>query len=319
MPEDNAIGGFFELERPLTGNGFHQRGYGFANGRTCFRIVLRNVRPSNVYIPYYCCDTLLEPLIIEQIKYEFYPITETFEPLYLPELRDDELFLYINYFGVKTKCVHALVEHYGSQVIIDDTQNYFAQGYQRGWSFNSARKFFGVPDGGYLYSPYELIQDYKRNTNFITDHLFLRLDHRREEAFHFYRKNEEHQNCDLSGISCFTENILKGLDYEFIANRRRENFDFFAGHLGNLNRLHNLEIKGSDVPFCYPLLISGEVSRSLFYSNKIFLPVLWEDVTDRKGNGNFPLERQIVNDLLPLPIDHRYEEKDLIKILHLLN
>lgn len=317
MKPRKPIGGFFELEPNGNGKNIHKNGVGLSNGRTCINTILKNANPGNVYIPFYCCDTLLSPFIKNNIDYTFYSIDKKFEPTILPELRNNELFLYINYYGLKSSYVHHLVNHYGNQVIIDNTHAYFEQDYLYGWSFNSSRKFFGVPDGAYLYSPYSLEVEYERNSSYITEHLELRLAGKYTEAYKYFQRNEELQNCNFYKISNFSENILNSIDYEVIKSKRRQNFLYYQKYLSNTNELKGIQLESSDIPFCYPYL-TLPMDLSCFYKNEIFIPVLWNEVLCRK-NDNFLFERKISSSLLPLPVDHRYNETDIARVINFLN
>lgn len=152
----NFIGGFFGLENSKTENYYHKNAYALSNGRTCFNVILQNAKPLKVYVPFYCCNSLLEPLIENRIEYIFYSINDKLEPEYLPEVSKEELLVYINYFGLKNDIAKKLADRYKMNIVIDNTHSYFSYGYRSAWSFNSSRKFFGVPDGAFLYAAFPL-------------------------------------------------------------------------------------------------------------------------------------------------------------------
>ena len=45
------------------------------------------------------------------------------------------------------------------------------------------------------------------------------------------------------------------------------------------------------------------------------MPTLWPDVLDRDNKNKFSFEEGLVNNLIPLPIDHRYGEEDMMIIV----
>ena len=75
----NAIGGYFELEL-RKGEHYHKNAIRLNTARNCFEYVLRSRSYDKVYIPYYTCEVMLEPIQKLGIDYEFYHINELLEP-----------------------------------------------------------------------------------------------------------------------------------------------------------------------------------------------------------------------------------------------
>ena len=67
------IGGYFELELPYCFE-YHKNAIPLNSGRFCFEYLLRCRKYKKVYIPYYTCDSVIEPVIKLGIDYEFYHI-----------------------------------------------------------------------------------------------------------------------------------------------------------------------------------------------------------------------------------------------------
>jgi len=107
----DAIGGFLSLE--LNNGQEYHRGDGYISlntARNCLEFILRTHAFSHVYMPFFSCDALLEPLYKLGIDYEFYAIDRCLEPVFdFDSLRTDEVFLYINYFGIKDGYVNTEV------------------------------------------------------------------------------------------------------------------------------------------------------------------------------------------------------------------
>ena len=73
MIDSKAIGGYFELELPDYGGFLHDDGVLLNSGRNALEYVLLslpNVR--HLWIPYYTCDAILEPIKKLDIVYSFY-------------------------------------------------------------------------------------------------------------------------------------------------------------------------------------------------------------------------------------------------------
>ena len=93
------IGGYFELELPKGKQSYHQT-YALKSGRSALHFILQWVKAKKIYIPFYTCDALLEPLRGAEVPFQFYEVDEKLEPVSLPELNGGEYFLYINYFDL---------------------------------------------------------------------------------------------------------------------------------------------------------------------------------------------------------------------------
>lgn len=139
----DAIGGYFELEL-RKGEHYHKNALRLNTARNSFEYILRARKYTKVYIPYYTCDVMLEPLKKCNVDYVFYHINEQLEPVETYRLQPTEAFLYTNYYGLKQRCVERLAEQYDKQLIVDHAQAFFAEPLQGIDTFYSARKFFGA-------------------------------------------------------------------------------------------------------------------------------------------------------------------------------
>ena len=145
-----AIGGYFELELNR-GVEYHKNAIKLNTGRNCLEYIIKTSGIQKIYIPAYTCNVIMEPIIKLKIKFEFYNIDENLEPIFNKDLSVNEALLYTNYFGIKDKSVKKLARIYKKKLIVDNSQSFFSKPYNILGTFYSPRKFFGVPDGGYLY------------------------------------------------------------------------------------------------------------------------------------------------------------------------
>src|SRR5687768_5538674 len=127
------IGGYFELELQKGASVYHDAAYNFKSGRSSLSAIIKSTQPALVYVPFYTCNALLTPLEEAGIKYEFYKINNQLEPVQLPELKENEYFLCINYFDLKRKLVYELSERFAGRLIVDNTQAYFMKGNGSSW------------------------------------------------------------------------------------------------------------------------------------------------------------------------------------------
>jgi hypothetical protein len=315
------IGGFFELEIAGGDGPYHTSASPLCSGRACLRRILELMRPSRVWVPFYVCDAVFQALTAAGVATELYSIDEAFDPL-LPagSPAGGEGLVYVNYFGLKTSTAASLVGTYPDQVIVDDTQSFFTKGYPGGWSFNSARKFFGVPDGGYAYGGGLLGVEYPRVPKVHYGHLVSRLLGHQDLAYEQYRQSEARVTVDIWRMSVLSERLLASIDYAVVRDRRRRNFAALHEAFAMRNCLTSLLAPDAgEVPYCYPLSTAEPVRWNDLWSRGIFVPRLWPQLSERAASRQFARESMLAERLLPLPIDHRYTPEDLDGLVHVVN
>jgi hypothetical protein len=254
---------------------------------------------------------LLQSFKAAGVAYRQYAIDEKLGPVALPELQPDEYFLYINYLGLKEYTVQMLSARYGQQLIADCTQAFFTKGNGRSWFFNSCRKFFGVPDGAYLYPPdgIQIEPVESHNETYTLEHLIKRFNGHVQEGYTAFKENEKLCGPEITGMSVLSDHLLSNIDYTEVIARRRANFNYLHQVFKNSNRFH-IAGDNESVPMMYPLLPAVSVNRESLYRNQLFIPTFWAEVKD-SDNPLFETERKLAAQLLPLPIDHRYTEADM--------
>lgn len=292
------------------GEHYHRNAIRLNTASNCFEYVLRARNYAKVYIPYYTCGVMLVPIRKLHIEHEFYHIDEKLEPTNLPKLDANEAFLYTNYFGLKQDCVKRLVSEYGSQLIVDDAQAFYAEPLEGIDTFYSARKFFGVPDGAYLYIDNPLRQEFEQDCSYNRmAHLLKRIDLGPEAGYQDFRTNEELLcNQEIKRMSRLTEALLCGIDYESAKRKRRENYVVLDNALKDSNLIH-LKMDDDAVPMVYPYLTKDKSLRQRLIDNKVFVATYWPNVS--KWATEDLLERELLEGLLPLPIDQRYGIKKM--------
>ena len=186
-----AIGGYFSLELPKYEE-YHKGAIKLNTGRNCLEYILRVRRYNKVYIPYYTCEVILEPFKKLNISYEFYHINLSLELAEDICLKEGEALLYTNYYGLKQRYVEKMAERYGKRLIVDNTQAFYAKPIDGIDTFYTCRKFFGVPDGAYLYIDTKLEGDFEQDTSYDRmTHLLKRIDLSAEEGYADFRKADD--------------------------------------------------------------------------------------------------------------------------------
>jgi hypothetical protein len=317
MP-NHPIGGFFELELSSYGESYHSEAIALSTGRGCIRLMIQNLSISKCYLPFYACDAVYDPFLAENIDFEYYQIDERLEPKNLPDLKENEYFFYINYFGIKSDAVALLIKKYGEKLLLDNTHAFFKKAYSGNWSFTSARKYFGVPDGAYLYSPSPISYDSERFIDFTALHNILKLNGNQSEGFKEYQRYESTLDSNIYSISYLSERLLAVVDYETVKEKRIKNFQFLHEQLGAKNFLAFDPVSESNIPFVYPFRPHNPIEKLKLYNENIFFPALWTEVINKAGS-EFEWEKKFSSELLPLPIDHRYSVKDMEFIVSHIN
>lgn len=312
-----AIGGYFSLELPK-GTEYHKNAIRLNTGRNCLEYILRAKGYKKVYIPYYTCEVILEPFRKLGVSYEFYHIDINLEICDDFSLTGDEALLYTNYFGLKQRYVEHLAEKIGKRLIVDNTQAFYAKPIDGIDTFYTCRKFFGVPDGAYLYTDNMLDDEFEQDKSYDRfTHLLKRIDISAEEGFADFRKNDKAlDNQPIRMMSQLTQQMMQGIDYEAIASYRRENFENLHAALNSSNKLH-LELADDAVPMVYPYLTSVEWLRERLIENKVFVARYWPNVLDLTTRAD--IENLLVFQMQPLPIDQRYGDKEIKRIVDIIN
>lgn len=311
-----AVGGYFELEL-RKGEHYHKNALRLNTARNCFEYVLRAGHYRKVFFPFYTCEVMLEPIKKLGIEYEFYRINEYLEPVELPELKEGESFLYTNYFGLKRECVKRLAKVYGNQLIVDNAQAFYAEPIQGIDTFYSPRKFFGVPDGAYLYTEKRLEQEFEQDVSYgRMTHLLKRIDLCAEAGYQDFRNNDDAlSNQDIKRMSKLTESLLSGIDYEETKQRRRRNYALLDDALKDSNLIH-LELDDKAVSMVYPFLTEKETLRQRLIENKVFVATYWPNVKEWCEFKD--VEFRLAQNTVFLPVDQRYGENEMQYIVRLL-
>lgn len=310
------IGGYFELELH-SGEQYHKDALCLNSARSCLEYVLRVRNYHTVYIPYYTCEIVLQPFQLLHVNYVFYNINEQLEPVNLPELKEDEAFLYTNYFGLKQSCVERLSKHYGTRLIVDNAQAFFAPALYGIDTFYSPRKFFGVPDGGYLYCSVSLNMEIPQAVSHDRmSHLLKRIDLDAQAGYDNFKQNDELlSEQPLLRMSNLTGKLLESIDYQPITTKRHDNYQLLDNSLGSCNQLR-LDLSEHAVPMVYPFLTDNADLKKKLIENKIFVATYWPNVMEwcKEDDWEFHLAHQTCF----LPIDQRYGKDDMGRIIDIV-
>jgi len=312
----DAIGGYFSLELSMREE-YHKDALRLNTGRNCLEYILRARKYDKVYLPYYTCDVVLEPFKKLNLSYEFYHIDIHLELNDTISLKENEALLYTNYFGLKQRYVEQLAEKYGSRLIVDNTQAFYAKPLKGIDTFYTCRKFFGVPDGAYLYCDKEFDEEIEQDYSYDrVAHLVKRIDLSAEQGFADFRKVDDGlDNQPIRKMSKLAHRMMQSIDYDTAAKKRRENYLYLQEILGNTNNLE-LHLEEVAVPMVYPFLTPIKGLREKLIENKVFVARYWPNVLDWTTDKD--IEYILAYQMQPLPIDQRYGKDNIKRIIDLI-
>ena len=315
-----AVGGYFELELPDFGGFFHEDGILLNSGRNALEYIIRSLAGiQHIWVPYYSCSVVLEPIEKLRIPYSFYSIDENLEIKETIYLQSGDYLLYTNYFGIKDWYACHLAGHFESRLIIDNAQAWFATPVEGVGTFYSPRKFVGIPDGGVAYcsgcideGTLEMDYSFER-----CGHLLKRLDIAPSEGYADFRSNSAKLiGQPIRRMSKLTRRMLHSIDFERIKKVRRQNFEYLHQHLKGTNLFTIPSAESFTCPMVYPYLTDDSSLKQKLVENQVFVATYWSNVKERVDKGM--LEYELVDKLIPLPIDQRYSADDMERIVSII-
>lgn len=329
------IGGYFSLELNesceyhhhsslFMGEGLGLRLLRLNAGRYALEYILKARDYHKVYLPYFICDSVMEPIQRMGLEYEFYHINEQLEPATELHPNDDEVVLYVNYFGLKNSFSQSFCYAYPN-TILDQTQAFYSEHGNRYDSqdfhcdtFYSCRKYFGVPDGAYLYTDCFVDEDLAQDESFDRM-MFLtkRIDLSPQDGFADFHANDRAlSTVGMKSMSKLTEAMMCSIDYTAKANRRIHNFHVLDKALRDSNRF-KWSLDYGTVPLVYPYYVDdGAKLRQYLIDHQVFCARYWPNVLKWCQPSDY--EYQLAENLVCLPIDQRYDEEDMRLILSII-
>lgn len=301
-------GGYIEFET-FQGTMLHEDAIALNCGRGALEYLCEAKKISRLYLPYFICSSVPNLCKKINVEYSHYHINEKFEPLFEKELGDDEWLYIVNYYGqLDNDYLEKWKQRY-KRIIVDNAQSYYQRPVAGVDTLYTCRKYFGVADGAFLYTDVNIDRDIPIDESYERMHFLLGRYERSANEFYseYVANNKLFATEPVKRMSRLTENLLRGLDYDLIAQKRSENFEFLNAELGSRNELEVQSVYGA---FMYPLLLqNGTAIRKDLQEKKIYIPTLWPNVLEECSPDS--IEYRFAADILPIPIDQRYDKEDV--------
>ncbi len=301
-------GGYIEFEY-YHGLEYHENALALNSGRHCLEYWLRANPAKKLYLPYFLCCSVADTCKKVGVAVDYYPIDSQFRPIFDRPLDDGEWLYVVNFYGQLSDESLLVLKNQHKNLLVDNAQAFFRKPLPGLDTLYTCRKFFGVADGGYLYTDVRLAELPEQDCSYDRmAFLFGRMEKSAGEFYSQYTANN-HRLTDepVKQMSKTTQNILKSLDYSRISAQRTDNFSRFHKYFEAVN---NLTLSVPQGAFMYPLYVeNGANLRKELQQKKIFIPTLWPDVLALCG-PDAP-EYHMTNNILPLPVDQRYSREDM--------
>lgn len=319
------IGGYFGWEFP-------QQVYSFPNdhgalvnsGHGALQLILKNLGEiDKVWIPYFTCSIVekaIQNIGIRVVKYSVNYELEIAEDI---KLGTHDYLIYTNYFGIMDSYVHLLASQYGFKLIIDNAQAFYVDSIEECHQLYSPRKFVGVGDGGIAVSSHLLSTEHLplAKSEFHSTHLLMRAEGDIATGYTFFKESEEILgDSSLQLMSLITRRNLHSLDYEKIKQIRMSNFRYLHQNLNSSNGLQQLldfyNLESVACPMVYPYYTEDITLRGRLIEQNVFVAQYWPNVL--KECEKDTVEYSLCKYIIPLPIDQRYNEEDMNRIVKLI-
>ena len=317
-----VIGGYFELaDLDHECSNLPIEGVALNTCRNALEyIILQLADAKRIFVPYYTCEAVIEPLKRLPIEYEFYHINEHLEIVEELSLEEGDYLIANNYFGIKDAYIAVLVKKYGDRLIVDNAQALFAPVLPNIKAAYSMRKYVGVSDGGFaLGVSTTCTVDYEEDNSLEHDsHLYIRKEKGAEAGFKDYQANESKlDNQPIQRMSHQTKEILSHIDYNYVIEKRRKNYQYLSNILQEKNLLQLPSIDSFICPMVYPFMTDDESLRGRLIHNKVFVARYWPNVLEWCQEDE--LEYKLATKIIPLPIDQRYGIEEMNRIIKIIS
>lgn len=357
----NEIGGNFwlkpdqldkrstHIQKDLLTNDFKDIIY-TSSGRGAIRLFLeQNISTTQiVLLPYFTCESVIEPFIDCDYKIIYYEIETDFSidqdklEILIKEHNPSVLYLQ-SYFGFDTlkdinSFINTIKTIYKITVVEDLTHSLFGDYDHTNADYfvGSLRKWLEIPDGGILISKNSFINRNKvfenesgdivnlfSEASKLKDNYTVNLDPESKDKFRklFYKAEDilDHQK-EIYPISQISKYVLSSANFSTIRESRINNYNFLFENLSDVDYL-NLVLPKADnrtIPlyFCVRCKdVERTVVQKLLALEGIYATIIWPKSKYIKVE-HYRNESFFYDDLLCIPCDQRYS---LSHMKHIVN
>lgn len=303
----------------------------FMSGRIAIKNILKNIlNPSDkCLIPNYLCESIFNCFD----NYDFYKISNGFmiDLIYLTNLilkKKYKVIYIINYFGYidsNIMKIKSLCNKNNIYIIEDYTHNIYSKNLYGDICLCSYRKSLETPFGCIVIDKNNIMNIFQKIEFNILYIIFVLL-----KLVMMILKNYKYLKFVWRPLLLFCENKLDNIKYSNFDYINHFFYKYYNSKLNlnirkkNFKILHsNLKIKTLDIfvntYFTYPIFLKNQNERDnlvkKLIKKKIYCPYYWNLDFDKHNKCN----KHLVENMMCIPIDQRYNEKDMLYISNIIN
>lgn len=293
------------------------------NGRSCVCTLIERLRPRRVWLPSYLCASLVAGVRKATSDIDFYEIDERLRIGPLDGVREQDLVVFINHFGVPYEEARGReAKERGAFVLEDAAWSLFSRtNAASDFVLLSPSKVLGVPDGGILISKRDVGLDGAGLEEPPEEWWRLayqaraerrEFDQGRGDRSWFPMSQESKASAPIGGyrMSRVSELLLRhAFDYAELARRCSRNHEILSRELPS-----PLSATGPGIaPTGLAITVRDrKLAQESFFAEEIYPQIHWpiEGLVPSRYEGSHRLAQQV----LTIPCDYRYDEEDMARI-----
>ncbi len=312
-------------------------------GRTALDFTIQDIKNTRVfnkvYLPSYCCHTMIQPFLENDVEVEFYHV-DFKDGRYIYEIdlnKQCDVVLIMQYFGFYNQDVNNYIKQLkdrGKVIIEDSTHSWFSE---KPYSLNSDyviasfRKWTGLNCGAIAIkqnSDFTVTMPDESNTKYIylrQQAMSLKKEYivygkgQKEVFLEIFNQAEKLIEKDYKNYNVPDDliKLIQMLDYDYI-RQRNFNANYLINELKSNKGIQSIcELNNFDTPLFVPIIVRDNKRNELrqhLIRNNIYCPVHWplSAVHDIKNT-------HLYDNSLSLICDQRYNIEDLDRIIYHIN
>lgn len=311
------------------------------SGRTSLDLIIRDIKETavfeTVYMPSYCCHSMIQPFFENGIEIKFYNV-DFKDGRYKYEIdfqtKCDVIFI-MQYFGYCNETVEQIIKKLresGKIVIEDATHSWFLDkpySKKSNYVFASFRKWTGIQGAVVMKSN----SAFNITTPTYTNNQYLELSQKaaslkkqyikngignKENFLNLFGQAEELLEHDYRNYNLPEEyeNAIEKLDIETIKQKRQINAKYLINAINDIEDIKTILISKTDIPLFVPIILPEGIRNNLqqyLIKNAVYCPVHWPLSFLHKTQN-----KTLYENSLSLVCDQRYNTHDMERMIKLI-
>jgi len=293
---------------------------------------------EHVHLPAFLCQSILQPVLVLELDYSFYPVQADLTAL--PDPPSNSAVLLIHYFGFINNAANGLRTDSGHDyLLIEDASHvflndeYFKES-ENQLKFFSTRKHSPTVLGGWCNLELDLDDPGKDIEACTWKSLAARfmkgmylsekdgeIDPASEDFYlELFRDSEELLDSEIHPTKPpqIIMNLIDSIHWDDVSRRHRNNWQTLQKLIGDKVEPIFDHLPDGAVPLGYVICLKNrDTVKEKLAAHRIFAPVHWP-LPEEVDKKNFPDSKMLSDSLLTLPIDQRYGPDDMNYIANTL-